>query len=107
MSRPMIRLSSRGSSFSHSRTGSRPAADLQNATGMASESQAFRSKNVSKKIHNYKRQMGLNCVFPTRQFRHNRFLDHLRSPSWRLPKSNRCEIGELFGEPMSLVRLNS
>ena len=41
------------------------------------------------------------------QFRHDRILDHLRSPSWRLPKPNRCEIGELFGEPMSLARLIS
>ena len=36
MSRPITRLSSRGNPFSHSRTGSRPAADLQNTRGMGS-----------------------------------------------------------------------
>ena len=41
MSRPMVRLSPRDNSFSHSRTGSRPLADRQNTRGIGLRLSAF------------------------------------------------------------------
>jgi hypothetical protein len=56
MSRPMIRLSSRDKSFSHSRTGSRLVADRQNTRGMGMGVLVIHPCNVSKKIQEGKRQ---------------------------------------------------
>jgi hypothetical protein len=54
MSRPMIRLSSRDKSFSHSRTGSRLVADRQKMRGMGMRLLVIHPSNVSKKIQKSK-----------------------------------------------------
>ncbi|MDX6457029.1 MAG: hypothetical protein QOE55_726, partial [Acidobacteriaceae bacterium] len=67
MSRPMIRLSSRDKSFSHSRTGSRLVADRQKMRGMGMRLLVIHPSNVSKKIqkskHDPTTRAGRSCAY--------------------------------------------
>jgi hypothetical protein len=73
-SRPIFRWSSRGNSFNHSRTGSRPVADLQNTSGMAFSFSVIHKISVSKKILICKHRESSHKLACSKEKRHFKLL---------------------------------